>query len=309
MKLKNKRKVAGVLGLVGLIFLVVVAFIGLMQVRQEDNNAMVVVTNFPAYDFARAVVGEENVKMLVPPGSDIHSYEPTPNDLMVIEEAELFIYNGGESDAWVQKVIENVDGSKVVKMMDEVDLLVEEHDGETEYSEHVWTSLENAQKIVTKIAAKMSELKPENAEYYKANADHYNNEIALIDEKVQAVVDKAQNKTLVFGDKFPLLYFVKEYGLDYVAAFSGCAEEIEVDAGTVANLVDKIKTEQISVILKIELTSGEIAETIAGETGAKIMTFHSAHNVSQEDFAAGKTYVDIMNDNLEVLKEALNVAS
>ena len=288
--------------------------------RKSGEEVDVLATNFIGYDLARAVVGDTGVKvsMLLKPGAEMHDFEPTPEDIIKIREADLFIYVGGESDEWVEELLDNneIPEEKVLRLMDLVDVkeeelvegMEEEHedvDGEVEYDEHVWTSPVNAMKMVDGVREKMATIYPEKAEAFARNAEEYNARLMDIDRKIREVVAEGARKELIFGDRFPFRYFVDEYGLDYYAAFPGCSEQTEASSQTIAYLIDKAKTEGVKVILKIELTSDKLAQTIADEAGAKVMTLNAAHNISQEDFERGVTYAEIMEGNLEALREAL----
>lgn len=283
----------------------------------EDKKFSIVTTNFPAYDFARAVAGDQaQIKMLLKPGVDMHSYEPSPEDIIDIENCSLFIYTGGESDEWVEGILENTRNINTLRMMDAVKPVKEEivegmeseeeDKEEVEYDEHVWTSLRNAQLIIDAIQNKLSEIYPDERASFTQNSANYKTRLADLDQKFQSIVNNSSRRTLVFGDRFPLRYFVDDYNLKYFAAFPGCSEQNEASSKTISYLVNKIKTEEIPVVLKIELTSDDIAQTIANETGAKVLVFSAAHNISAEDFENGRTYADIMGANLAVLEEALN---
>ena len=289
----------------------------LMHKNTEDKTFSIVTTNFPAYDFARAVAGDQaQIKMLLKPGVDMHGYEPSPEDIIDIENCSLFIYTGGESDEWVEGILENTHNINTFRMMDAVKPVKEEivegmeseeeDKGEVEYDEHVWTSLRNAQLIIDAIQNKLSEIYPDERASFAQNSANYKAKLADLDQKFQSIVDNSSRRTLVFGDRFPLRYFVDDYNLEYFAAFPGCSEQNEASSKTISYLVNKIKTEEIPVVLKIELTSDDIAQTIANETGAKVLVFSAAHNISAEDFENGRTYADIMEANLAVLEEALN---
>ena len=283
----------------------------------EDKKFSIVTTNFPAYDFARAVAGDQaQIKMLLKPGVDMHSYEPSPEDIIDIENCSLFIYTGGESDEWVEGILENTRNINTLRMMDAVKPVKEEtvegmeseeeDKEEVEYDEHVWTSLRNAQLIIDAIQNKLSEIYPDERASFAQNSANYKTRLADLDQKFQSIVNNSSRRTLVFGDRFPLRYFVDDYNLEYFAAFPGCSEQNEASSKTISYLVNKIKTEEIPVVLKIELTSDDIAQTIANETGAKVLVFSAAHNISAEDFENGRTYADIVETNLAVLEEALN---
>lgn len=283
----------------------------------EDKKFSIVTTNFPAYDFARAVASDQaQIKILLKPGVDMHSYEPSPEDIIDIENCSLFIYTGGESDEWVEGILENTRNINTLRMMDAVKPVKEEivegmeseeeDKEEVEYDEHVWTSLRNAQLIIDAIQNKLSEIHPDERASFAQNSANYKTRLADLDQKFQSIVDNSSRRTLIFGDRFPLRYFVDDYNLEYFAAFPGCSEQNEASSKTISYLVNKIKTEEIPVVLKIELTSDSIAQTIADETGAKVLVFSAAHNISAEDFENGRTYADIMKANLAVLEEALN---
>ena len=284
----------------------------------HPENAKIVSSNFVGYDFARAVTGDGNgVKMLIKPGTETHDYEPTPQDIIAIQQAKLFVYNGGESDAWVDKILadNNISRDKTLRLMDFVELKTEEEkegmegeeeeEEEEEYDEHIWTSPKNAIRLIEAIRDKLSDLESDKSEQYVENANNYLVRIRDIDENFRSVVMAAPSKTLIFGDRFPFRYFVDEYGLDYFAAFPGCSGQTEASSSTVAFLVDKAKETNAKAIFKIELTNGQLAQTIADESGAKVYELSAAHNISQEDFEKGVTYADIMEKNVDMLKEAL----
>jgi zinc transport system substrate-binding protein len=296
----------------------------------------VVATNFPAYDFARQVAGDvAEVSMLLPPGAESHSFEPTPSDIIKIQKCNLFICVGGESETWVEGILESIDSEnlRVLRLMDCVPTVTEvivegmqdEEEGhepadneggepaaeaageaEVEYDEHVWTSPENAKRIAQNISSILCELDAQDAQVFEANTASYLTQLDALDAQFKDVVAQAKRTTLVFGDRFPFRYFTDAYGLDYFAAFPGCSTESEASPQTIAFLIDKVQSEQIPVVFKIELSSHGIAETIAEDTGAQVLTLNSAHNVSLDEMNSGETYLSLMERNVEVLREALN---
>lgn len=290
------------------------------QSEPEGEGISVVATVFAPYDFARQLVGERGeVTLLLPPGSEAHSYEPSPKDIIEIQNCDLFIYVGGVSDAWVSDVLESVGGEvRTVTLMDCVELLEEEHvegmevdedehehEGEIEYDEHVWTSPRNAELICEKIAAALCEVDPEGAEEYGTALESYCAQLDELDAAFTEVVENGVRDTVVFGDRFPLLYFAKAYGLNYYAAWPGCADEAEPSAATVTFLIDKVKAEGIPVVFHIELSNEDMADTICNETGVKKMLFSACHNVTRAQFDAGVTYLELMWQNVDALREAL----
>ena len=286
-----------------------------------EKKLQIVCTNFPGYDFARHIVKDHGeVTMLVKPGTDVHSFSPSPKDLKAVADSDLLIYTGGDSDEWVGKILDAT-GKKpgsVFRMMDAVKLSEEEHpegmqseeeaekEAGPEMDEHVWTAPANASEIVNKLNASISKLDGAHAEEYQKNAEAYMKEITDLDQSFRDVIDHAARKEIIVGDRFPFLYFVKEYGLTYYAAFPGCAKDTEADPKTIAFLIDKVKADQIPVIFHIELSNQQMSRSIAEATGAKERQLNSIHNVTQKDFDAGVTYVDLMRQNVKTLKEALN---
>lgn len=309
------------------IFTILLVFISILLVGCGRNTNKtkynIISTSFPGYDFARAIikdVDDISVDMLLKPGSETHDFEPTPQDIIDIKNSDIFIYVGGESDEWIDDVLKDIDVSKtvVIKLMDVVDLYEEEltegmeeeeeeHDeDEVEYDEHIWTSPVNAVKMINNIKEEIIKIDSNNKEQYEKNANSYISELNDIDTEIRDVVNNSKRKDLVFGDRFPLRYFVEEYGLTYHAAFPGCSEQTEASAKTITYLINYVKDNKIPVVFHIELSNGKIADTIAKETGAKVLEFNAVHNISKSDFDKGLTYVDYMKKNIEVLKTALN---
>ena len=304
-----------------IIFLIGLVEIGSkMQRKEEQSEIKIVATIFPAYDFARAVIGsEEGIELLVNPGVEVHSYDPTPMDIVKIQNADIFIYIGGENEAWVETILNSLDTSQmqIIKLMDYVEILEEEivegmqvveHDEheEAEYDEHIWTNPKNAITFVEKIADTIQQENTENATKYEQNAQNYIEQIEQIDKEIFSIVSQAKRKELIFGDRFPFRYFTEAYGLEYAAAFPGCSSETEPAAGTLAYLIEKIKKEEIPVVLYIEMSTRKVCDILTEETGAKAMCMHSCQNVSKNEFLNGVTYVSLMKENINTLKEALN---
>jgi zinc transport system substrate-binding protein len=285
----------------------------------NNGKPDVVVTNFPAYDFTRQIAGDRiNLAMLLPPGAESHSFEPTPRDIIQIQNSEVFIYTGGETDVWVDRILQSMDTSsiKIIRMMDTVDVVeeeivegMEEEEGESEeeiaYDEHVWTSPGNAKRIVQAITDALCESDGDDAALFRRNAREYTAQLDELDREFQEIVNNARRKTIVFGDRFPFRYFADAYGLSYFAAFPGCSTETEPSAATVAFLIDKVRAERIPVIFHIELSNERMADTISAETGAKKLLLHACHNVSKRDFDSGVTYLELQRANVPRLREAL----
>ncbi|MCL2762108.1 MAG: metal ABC transporter substrate-binding protein [Treponema sp.] len=298
-------------------------------VRQE-GKINVTATIFPAYDFVRQIAGDRvNLSMLLSPGAESHSFEPSPRDIITIQNSDVFVFVGGDSDMWIERILQSMDTEhmSIFAMIDFVDLVEgvacnHDHDDldhddpdhddhehicdDIEYDEHVWTSPRNAIQLVREIAILLCEIDPVNAAFFQQNAAAYIAELEQLDAAFAAVVAGAVRNTIIFGDRFPFRYFADAYGLEWFAAFPGCSTETEPSAATVAFLIDKIRAEGIPVVFHIELSNERMANTISGETGAKKRLLHSIHNITRRDFDAGLGYLELMRRNAENLREALH---
>ena len=296
-----------------LLFVVTFAFCSCGKEEKSTDKISVVTTIFPYYDFARSVSkGTCDVDMLLKPGSDVHSFEPTPSDILKIRNADLFIYNGGESDEWVDSILESLgdtDKPVVMKMTDYVKPLTEmdaDHHAEDEEDEHIWTSLDNAKTLVSKISDEVSKLDQKNKSVYTKNSLDYIEKISKVQSEIENTVNSSESKKIVVGDRFPLLYFATEFSLDWECAFPGCSTETEPSLDRLSKLTDTIEKDNIKTILKLEMSENKVADTLADETNTKVRRFYSAESVSKEDFANNVTYVDLMERNNNALKEALS---
>lgn len=277
----------------------------------DETKLQIVCTSFPAYDFAREIAGDRaELTLLIKPGSEVHSYEPTPKDMIRIQESDLFICNGGESEQWAKTLI--TPELNTIYMMDCVDTVEESadgiynaEDGEPELDEHVWTSPLNAIKISEEICNALCKLDTDNAEAYKTNFTAYKAQLMALDREFRQVIKNSGKHTLVFADRFPMRYFALEYGLDCYAAFPGCSSETEPSAKTVAYLIDRVREDKIPAVLYMEFSNQKMADVICEDTGCKKLPFYSAHSVSAEQFEQGVSYLDLMRINLNSLKEAL----
>ena len=285
--------------------------------EEPDAPVSIVTTVFPAWDFARQIAGDRaNVILLVPPGAESHSFEPTAKDMLRIQECTLFFCNGGESEAWVEELLEE-QPVETLRMLDCVDALEEEEkegmqrireeqeEEGPEYDEHVWTSPVNAERICEALCERLCALDPEGETEYRRNLDLYREELQKLDLAFRDAVRAGKHRTLVFADRFPVRYFVEEYGLDYYAAFPGCADDTEPAARTVAFLIDRVRQEQLPAVFYIEFSNEKMADVIAEDTGCETLLFHSCHNVSAEDLERDVSYLKLMWGNVHALKEAL----
>jgi zinc transport system substrate-binding protein len=284
--------------------------------ESDTGGLNVVTTIFAPYDFVRQLSSgtDTQVSMLLSPGTEVHSYDPTVQDIVSISECDLFIYTGGENDEWVEDILSSLDKPvRTFKMMDHVTKVEEEiKDGmqsledDTEWDEHVWTSPANVADISLALADELSELDAENASVYHNNLQSYLKELDSLDGEFREVVENAQHNTMIFADRFPVRYFTEEYGLDYFAAYPGCAADTEPSAGTLIFLINRVRDENIKAVFYIEMSDERIADTVCEATGTQKLLFHSCHNISKDEFENGETYISIMRKNLENLKIALN---
>ncbi len=300
-----------------------------------DNDGLnIVATIFPEYDWVRNVLGDNpgNAKltMLLDNGVDLHSYQPTAADILKISHCDIFIYVGGESDEWVKDALAEA-ASKDMIVIDLLEVLGDavkeeevvegmqedehehdedehEHEEGPEYDEHVWLSLRNTELLVKTISDAIQTADPDNASVYQANTEQYTAQLQALDQEYQAAVEAASLDTLLFGDRFPFRYLVDDYGLSYYAAFVGCSAETEASFETIAFLAQKVDELSLHTVLAIEGTDHRIAETIVSSTASQnqqILTMDSMQSTTSRDAADGKTYLSIMESNLEVLKQAL----
>lgn len=278
----------------------------------DNGKIKIVATIFPYYDFARNIAGDKaDVKMLLSPGNEPHSYDPSPSDIVSIENCDIFIYNGGESDEWVEGVLESLQNShiRILKMMDYVDVLNEQetdHTDSDEFDEHIWTSVRNAQKMSKVISDTLKQIDSENVDYYSNNELIYNRMLSNVDKQIMSVVENSSGNTVVFGDRFPFLYFVSDYGLNYECAFPGCSSETEPSISTVTRLIDFVRDEKVPVVFYLEFSNGKTADLISEDTGAETLEFSSCHNVTKEQFENGVSYISLMQQNAKNLEEALS---
>ena len=316
------------------------ALAGCGEKNKSEKNAdlSIVATIFPGYDWVREIMGDEaenaDITMLMDNGTDLHSYQPTADDISKISQCDLFIYAGGESDEWVKDALKQAENKdmKVINMIEVlgdsvkteevVEGMESEHDHdhdedgdhhdsdqEVEYDEHTWLSLKNAEMICEAIENDLSSLDPENKDIYKKNSEEYISKLSELDSKYQKTVDDAARKTVLFGDRFPFRYLTDDYGLDYYAAFVGCSAETEASFKTVKFLAEKVDELDLPCVMTIEGSDHKIAETIIRNTAdkdQKVLTMDSMQSVTVSDLKDGKTYLSVMEKNLEALKEALN---
>lgn len=301
--------------------------------QNGQKKLQVVATIFPEYDWVREILGEQadNVELtlLLANGVDMHSFQPTMSDILKVSTCDVFIYVGGESDAWVADALKgagNPDRTEInlmevlgdrAKEEEVVEGMQEEdgHDGhdheeqeELEYDEHVWLSLKNTQVFCDAISEALQAADPENAKLYQENTTAYKGKLAALDREYQAAVDQSESKTLLFADRFPFRYLTDDYNLTYYAAFTGCSAETDASFETITFLAGKLDELKLPVVFVIENSDGKVAKAVVENTNTrdqKILTLNSMQSVTSDEINAGTTYLSIMKENLKTLKEAL----
>lgn len=297
----------------------------------DDGKLKIVTTIFPEYDWVKQIAGDSNnldITFLMKNGGDLHSYSPSAEDILKISSCDMLVYVGGESDKWIEEILENSVNSniKTINLMNVLgekakeEELVEgmedddhddhdDDDAELEYDEHVWLSLDNAQLFVKSITENLCAIDSENAETYKANCEKYLSQLDALDDEYEEVIENSKYKTLIFADRFPFRYLTDDYDLSYYAAFKGCSAETEASFETITFLANKADELNLPRILTIDGSDGKIAKTVVAASKNKDRTIHSLdslQSVTDNEVQSGKTYIKAMESNLEILKKALN---
>lgn len=315
------------------VIMCLLTFTGCMQsnadyIKNNNNSELSIVTTcFPPYDFARAVKGNtDNITMLISAGAEAHSYEPTPLDILKIQQCDVFIYIGGEGEVWADEILNSMDtsGKYILKLSDYAELLEEadiegansahehhnhseheeEHD-DCDFDEHIWTSPENAISMTEAVCNTLSDADSKKADLYRKNTEEYTDKLRKLDSDFRDMISGAKSNLIVVGDRFPFRYLADEYNIQYYSAFSGCSSETEPGVYTMAFLINKVLENKVKNIFCLEFSTRKVAEKLSDATGAEILTLHSCSNVSRDDFRNNVTYIDLMYQNLNTLKEAL----
>lgn len=302
-----------------------------------DGRIQIVCTTFPQYDWtANLIRGNEeavSLTLLMDKGGDLHNFQPSALDIARVSGCDLFVYVGGESDGWVDDALreavnpdmrvinmmdvvgerrvveEHIEGIIGIKGIDEHEAHEEHEHDENEYDEHIWLSLRNAGLVVEEIASELAEMDSENASLYRQNRDSYLAELDALDRRFADAVREGSRDTLLFADRFPFRYFVEDYGLEYYAAFDGCSAETEAGFGTVAFLANKLDELGLGAVMVLDGSDDRLARVVIENTGAgnqRIFVLNSLQSVSRKDMKAGLGYLSAMEENLKVLKQALN---
>ena len=316
--MKLKRKLIAVITAAATVFSLCACSSESSYSNSDSGKLKIISTVFPPYDLARQIAGDNaEISILLPPGSEIHNYEPSAKDMIAIRNCDIFLYIGGENEQWAEKLINSNDTKNVtaVKLIDYVPALSEDedehdhdhdHEHEHETDEHIWTPPKNAQLMLSAVYDAICKVDPSDKQTYTKNKDAYAKQLSDLDNAYRSAVDNAKNKTIVLADKFPFRYLAHEYGLEFSAAFAACSDESEPGVSTMIKLTKTIKENNIPAVYYLEFSSTKIADTLCDETGATKLMLHSCHNVSKQDIENNVSYVDLMKQNLENLKLPLN---
>ena len=312
-----------------LALLLTLSLAGCSEAEAHDPEKLqIVATLFPYYDLARAIAGDKaELRLLCSAGRESHSYEPTPKDILRITEAELFLYNGGVDETWATELLKTAEHGLVFTGMDYVDMLEEgevagaaghehhhehdehEHDDheehEIEYDEHIWTSPKNMMRLATGLTFMLMDCDSANAAYYHENYSNYMQKLQELDEAFAALAAGADHPTLLFGDRFPFLYFCEEYGFGYEAAFLGCSTETEPSAATMRTLIDDARVQGSGYVYYLENSSARVAEAVAEAAGIETALLCSCQSVTPEDYENGESYLTLMWRNYETLRKGV----
>ena len=279
----------------------------------QNDKITVVASLFPQYDFARQIAGDSiNLTLLLPPGTESHTFDPSPKDILSISQADIFLYTGPEMEPWAGRIADSIssetllilDVSKGISPLEDE----EEHDHgdhddhDHSVDPHIWLDPLNAQTMVQTVCDALCDKNPEMAEEYRKNAKAYQDKLSRLHEEIQNIVKDIPNNTLVFGGRFAYGHFLHRYELEAVTAYDSCSEQAEPSIVRIKEAVDYIKANNVKAVYYEELSEPKVARSIASQTGAALLLFSTAHSVSKQEFADGITYIDVMENNLKNIK-------
>lgn len=276
------------------------------QSVNDEKGIKITATIFPQYDFSRQIAGDlASVSMLLPPGAESHTFEPTPKDIIDIQNSDIFIYTGGESDMWIKDILDDINNPdlKIINLSD-ICSTTEAHTHTSD--EHFWTSPKNVLKICEIIRDTLCEIDYENKAVYENNYKLYESKLSELDNAFKNAKAGAKRNILIFGDRFPFKHLTDEYQIEYMSAFPGCSEETEPDIKTIMNLIDKVNEEKIPIVFYSDFSNHKIADAICEKTDSNTSMLRSCHTVTEEELLNGVTYIDLMMQNANKIKEALN---
>lgn len=301
----SPKKILRILFTIGLVAsLIAILF---APISRHSQSSKIVVSIFPLYDIVNNIIDDEAIdtKLLIKPGAELHDYEPTPEDIATLKNADIIIYNGGESEEWIKTIIDQNNNATIIRAMDYVDLLQESSE---EYDEHIWTSPNNVIKLTNEISAKLQKIYPNIASNIANNSTNYANDWKKLHEKFHELAQTTQTRTIAIADHFPFAYFINDYKFKYISAYVGCSHDAEPSAAKISEIINKVNQEHIPTIYTIDTLENKTAETIKNATNTKITLLYSGETITIDEYRANKSLLDMYNDNYLALKELYNGA-
>lgn len=295
-----------------ILFLACIWFLSRTPTKPTTSHKIQIVTTiFPLYDFAKNI-GQDKVEvsLLIPRGVEVHHFEPKPSDILKIQRSDIFVYTGTSMEPWVKDIVSAIAQSKVRVVDASVGVTLIQNtpqgsdDSEKSADPHIWLDFKNAKSMVKNITQVLTEIDRQNAKYYRNNSAVYQDKLTEIDSEYKEHLSTCQSKTIVYGGHYAFGYLAKRYGLVYVSA-QGFSPDSEPTAQDLIRLIREIKDHNIHYVFYEELTSPKTAETLARETGAKLLLLNAAHNISKIDSTNTISFVSIMKQNLENLQVGL----
>ena len=277
------------------IFLLIFFLTCSTQIFAAEKDFSIACSLFPVYDFARAVADDSaNINLLLRPGAEPHEFEPSPLDIKFLNDSDVFVFAGRYMEQWAEKISRSLRDIEIVDASNGIEIF----NGDP----HIWLDLSNAQIMIKNIAAGFSNARPDRAEIFNRNAEEYCRKIAELDSNFSELAQKNKNKILVFAGEFAFGYFMRRYGFDYISAYDG---ENEPSIKKMAEILNFINENHVKFIFSTPNISA-VTRSIAEQTGTEILIFNSAESISQKDFDAGLTFLEIMQANYESLKKFIN---
>lgn len=318
-----KKTIISIIILIVVTTCIVLIFTKKDKPSKEEGKIYITTSIYPVYDFTKEVAGDKaTVSMLLPPGVDIHDYDPSTQDIAIIQDSDLFFYTSNDLEPWVQTITSGLDNKSNIKSIaNNIELIDKEkfeeeyitdedeeenHEEHEKYDTHIWLDPTKSIIMVRNIQEKLSEADPENSNYYKENADNYIKKLQELDTSIIATVKESSRDKIAFGGPFSYAYFIKRYDLQFVTAYDSCGEGNEPSVKKMYKVIEEVKKDNLPVVFYKELSSANFAKRIAEETGAKCLEFNSLHTITKEQLKSGENYLSIMYNNLENLKQALN---
>jgi len=278
-----------------------------------EKKIVITTTIFPVYDIARHIAGDKAVvKMLIPPGLEVHSYDPSPNEIIGLKKSKIFFYTSNYMETWVSKIIPELSNSTVViKGSDGIKLINSDthgHEGagHVGVDPHIWLDPVNMKIMADNFAEELMKIDQTNSDYYSIRLEEYKRALDELDREIEFSATKFKIKTIIYGGHYAFGYFSKKYGLNHISPYKNFSPNSEPTPNDIKEMIEITKSIKANYIFYEEMLSPKTAETIANECNVSLLMLNGAHNVSKDELKAGITYIDIMKKNLENLRKGLD---